>query len=178
VHARIIIHQSILNLTIRGSKTTLRPVHMDDLNIIYNWENNPEFWGISEHSGTLTKNEIQEFIEISQDLEKDGQMRWMIQDLDGTVIGALDIFDFERLARSAGIGILIGESEDRRKGLAHDALNAFLEFQRSNGEIRQLICLIHKSNEASIALFVKNGFVKKGTKYFKGKEAVTFICEL
>ncbi len=162
---------------IRGSLTYLRPIEADDLELISVWENNPEFWEISEHSGPLTSELLKAFIEGSSDMIRDGQIRYIIHDHDSNAIGALDIFDYDSHLKSGGIGILIAESEDRRKGFANDALHSFLAHQKITRELLLIRSLIHVSNNASIALFLKNGFRKMGTKYYKGREAIQFVWE-
>lgn len=139
------------------------------------WENNAEFWEISEHEGPLSEEMIKEFISNSQDLIKNEQLRLIIHNEEGDAIGALDIFDYDAYLKSGGIGIMIAEKKNRNCGYAHDALSAFLEFQIKKNEIILYRALIHIDNEPSLSLFIKNGFRKTGTKYFKGKEASQFI---
>ncbi len=163
---------------IRGEKTYLRPVTSDDLEIVMQWENDPEFWEVSEHTGPLSKEMIQEFISNSEDLDNIGQIRFIIHNEAEEAIGALDLFDYDKHIKSAGIGILIADKTNRNKGYASDALTAFLNYQKKTRQVILIRCLIHTKNEASISLFTSHGFYKTGLKYFKGREAVQFICEL
>ncbi len=163
---------------IRGEKTYLRPVTSEDLAIVMLWENDPEFWEVSEHTGPLSKEMIQEFISNSEDLNRSGQIRFIIQNEAHEPIGALDLFDYDQHLKTAGIGILIADKINRNRGYASDALSAFLKYQKKVRQVILIRCLIHSKNEASISLFSSHGFHKTGLKYFKGREAIQFICEL
>ncbi len=120
---------------------------------------------------------LEAFIEGSGDLLRDGQIRYIIHDKAGHSIGALDIFDYDSYLKSGGIGILIAEQVDRQQGFANDALAAFLQHQKHTGELKLIRSLIHATNIASIGLFQKNGFIKTGVKYYKGREALQFVWE-
>jgi len=165
-------------MLIHGEKTSLRPVDANDQELMMHWENNPEFWEVSEHDGPLSVDMIRDFIRNSEDLKLNGQLRLIIQNEAQEAIGALDLFDYDGYLKSAGLGILIAEKTNRNRGYAKDALKAVLEYQKAKREILLIRSLIHTNNAASISLFTAAGFKKTGIKYFKGKEAVQFIYEL
>jgi diamine N-acetyltransferase len=158
-----------------GKKTILRPVEPEDIDFIQKWENDPEFWSVSSHSGPLSISEIEDFISSSDDLSTQNQIRWIIFDMHETAIGAIDIFDYHVKTRTAGIGILIADRTDRRQGFAHDALSSLIEFYRKEKTITTFRCLIFTDNYGSLKLFQNNGFKEISVTTFKNKQAMQFI---
>lgn len=146
--------------------------------IILDWENNPDFWEVTENEGPFSLDDIKYFIENSNSLEDSGQLRYMISTHSGRIIGAIDLFDFDPLSRSAGIGILIAKPEDRSKGFASDALLTLIRHSRSGHLLKQLHCIIYPSNIASIKLFSRCGFKHSGISTFKDKEVHRYSLQL
>lgn len=158
---------------IPGKNIYLRPVSVKDVNFILEWENDPELWEVTSTPGPFTKSEILDFINSSTNIFEQNQMRWMIclKELD-TPIGALDLFEYSSVKKSAGIGILIGNKAMRGKGLAGESLSSFIKYSFSTLPINKLHCMVHMDNIPSIKIFEKNKFIKTGIRYFRNKKAV------
>jgi len=163
---------------ISGEKTFLRPVTQADLHVVHGWENDPEFWNVSETPGPFSEQEILDFIATAGNLEKYGQLRLVILDDKQNLVGELDLFNYDQASRSAGVGIMIANENERKKGYAADALTATIQHYQKEKSIALLHCLIYNDNIASISLFRKCGFEKQGHKIFKGKDAIQFIRHL
>ncbi len=73
-------------------------------------------------------------------------------------IGFIDLFDFDPVNLSAGVGILICDPADRRKGYGGEALQLITEYARKTIGLRSLWCTISPDNPASLALFRSNDF--------------------
>jgi len=58
------------------SKIAIRDVVAEDLKLIYQWENNPENWEVSETTKPFTFEEIKALIDSSSDFSKTQQKRW------------------------------------------------------------------------------------------------------
>jgi diamine N-acetyltransferase len=158
---------------IPGKHIYLRPVSLKDVNYILEWENDPELWDVTSTPGPFTKSEIIDFINSSTNVFEQRQMRWIIclKELD-TPIGALDLFEYSAIKKSAGIGILIGDKSKRGKGFAGDSLNSFIDYTFSTLPIDKLYCMVHMDNLPSLKIFEKNNFTKTGIRYFRNKKAV------
>jgi diamine N-acetyltransferase len=79
-------------------------------------------------------------------------------------IGTVDIFDFDPFHKRAGLGILIADEEERKKGYASMALKCLIEYCFNTLQIHQLYCNILSNNCESINLFKKLGFTESGIK--------------
>ncbi|MDR2894019.1 MAG: GNAT family N-acetyltransferase [Alistipes sp.] len=76
-------------------------------------------------------------------------------------LGFIDLFDLDPTNRSAGVGILICNESDRRKGYASEALRLLMKYAGRSLELSRLWCNIAADNSASIALFSTCGFSRK-----------------
>jgi diamine N-acetyltransferase len=144
---------------IKGNNISLRLTRNIDIPIIYNWENNPENWLVSETVKPYSFEEINLLVDSSEDIFENGQLRWIII-LNHTKeqIGTLDFFqtDFER--KSTHIGILIAKGENRRKGYAKEAIDLAKKYVFTELSFDCLFCSIQSFNRSSIELFKKCGF--------------------
>jgi len=144
----------------------LRSPAKEDLDLLYKWENYKEIWQVSNTHAPYSREEIRQHIEdCSIPLVESGQARYMICRLsDSTALGTIDIFDFDPIHHRAGIGILIADESNRRKGYARMALEALIEYCFKKLRLHQVYCNILADNIASISLFEGAGFTCSGTK--------------
>ncbi|WP_321480129.1 GNAT family N-acetyltransferase [uncultured Bacteroides sp.] len=141
----------------------LRAIEPEDLDIIYEMENNPSFWSITNLTVPYSRYVIKEYIANTQsDMFADKQLRLMIVCKEGNkVIGTIDITDYVPLHGRGGVGIAILE-EFRNQGLAFDAMNLLCEYAFNFLHMKQLYAHIPSENEASLNLFTSCGFVRSG----------------
>jgi len=153
---------------INGTNIKLRALEPNDIELMYKWENDISIWPVS---GTLTpfsRHTMEQFIKTShQDIYTNKQLRLAIDKKTGkgkdpVTIGYIDIFDFEPAHHRAGVGILIGNTEERRKGLGLESLNLLTDYSFNVLHLHQLYCHIHVDNEPSIRLFSSAGFSCNG----------------
>ncbi len=159
-------------------RTYLRLVQEEDINLVLAWENNQEFWQYSATTGPFSKEEVLVFINECNNLIEHTQCRYIILSDQQEALGALDLFEYDEKNKTAGIGILIAEQQDRRQGYAQSAIKNCLSQPETKRNIRMLWCLVHTDNLASQKLFESCGFVVNGKKLYRGKEALRYIYYL
>lgn len=138
----------------------LRALEPSDLELLYLWENDPEVWRVSGTLSPISRERLARFIEEQNyDLYATRQMRLIIE-AEGAIVGSIDIFDFDPQHLRFGIGILIYQESDRRKGYAKEAIEAIVEYGRNTLNLKQIWANIAADNIASIALFESCGFSK------------------
>jgi diamine N-acetyltransferase len=144
----------------------LRALEPEDLELLYSWENDNDYWIISNTVSPFSKYTLKRYIENShRNVYETGQQRLMIEYIpEKKTIGTIDIFDFDSFHKRAGIGILIANKEYRRKGIATMALTGLIDYCFKTLLVHQLYCNILESNCESIELFRKVGFVEIGKK--------------
>jgi diamine N-acetyltransferase len=142
-----------------GTHIFLRAIQPSDVDFILALENNPENWEVSGTTTPFTREEITSFVNAEHDIYKNKQYRFIIcLSANNQSIGTIDLFEFDEQLKQVGIGILIGEKEDRNKGYASEALKLVINYCATELKIVQLFCNIFKENKNSIRLFEKNGF--------------------
>lgn len=147
-------------------KIRLRALEPEDLELLYNWENNLSYWVISNTVSPFSKYTLKRYVENShKSIYETGQLRLMIDHItDKISIGTIDIFDFDPFHKRAGLGILIANEDYRRKGYATMALTCLVDYCFKTLQLHQLYCNILANNCESIDLFKKIGFVETGVK--------------
>ena len=144
----------------------LRALEPEDLELLYDWENNVSHWTISNTTVPFSKYTLKRYLEDShKNIYETGQVRLMIDHLpDNATIGTIDIYDFDPFHKRAGVGILIANEQYRRKGYATMALKCLIDYCFSTLMLHQLYCSILANNCESIDLFKKMGFVQSGIR--------------
>lgn len=153
---------------------SLRAPEPGDLDLLYIWENNSAIWRISGTLAPFSRNVLKQYLEqAGKDIYEMKQQRLIIQVKEShRPVGAIDLFDFDPHHHRAGVGILVADPSDRRKGYAREALETLVKYCSDILNLHQLYCNIEADNEASIALFKGLGFEEAGRKkdwIFTGK---------
>ena len=149
-----------------GNNVRLRAIEPEDLELLYEWENNEEIWKLSNTHAPFSRYMLKKYIETaSNDIYELKELRLIIEKKDDhEAIGAIDLFDFDPFHLRAGVGILIHQPKNRGKGFASEALEICIQYAFANLGLKQLFCNITETNEQSLKLFIKRGFVITGRK--------------
>jgi diamine N-acetyltransferase len=154
-----------MNNQLTYGKIKLRPIEPDDIELLYQWENNMEIWNVSNTKTPFSKYILAEYLkESAKDIYETKQLRLIIQNEDSVPVGAVDLFDFDPYHMRAGIGILIHSAENRNHGYGSDALNVIFRYAVEVLGLKQLYANIALKNQVSIHLFEKAGFTQSGIK--------------
>lgn len=145
----------------------LRAIEPEDIDLIYEWENDRSIWHLSNTISPFSRYLIEQYILNSEnDIYSEKQLRLMIDEKENSkirTIGSIDIFDFDPINKRAGLGIFINSSE-RKKGFASAALTEVIDYCFGKLGLHQLYCNITEDNDASLTLFEKAGFKVSGLK--------------
>lgn len=155
----------IYHKILENNKVSLRALEPSDVEVLYKWENNTNYWLVSSTITPFSKDILKKYIDNSdQDIYAVKQLRLMIDAKDiKKTIGAIDLFDFDPNNRRAGVGILISE-EFSDQSYGKEALKVLIKYAFDVLNLHQLYCNIALINKASIKLFESAGFVKTGLK--------------
>lgn len=146
-------------------KIRFRALEPEDIDTLFEWENDTEIWEISNTCEPFSKYILAKYIKDShRDIYESKQVRFIIETISGVPVGAIDLFDFDAFHFRAGIGILIHDEKDRKLGYASDALELLCSYASHYLRLHQLYANIAEDNLASIHLFKKAGFELIGTK--------------
>jgi len=144
----------------------LRSPVLEDLDLLFKWENNREIWQVSNTHSPYTLDEIRQHIKDSaKPVFESGQARFIIcLAEESKPIGTIDLFDFDHYNRRIGVGVLIADESNRRKGYARMAVDAIIDYCFNRLALHQVYCNILADNKASITLFEGAGFNCSGIK--------------
>ncbi|GAB4147965.1 MAG: GNAT family N-acetyltransferase [Bacteroidia bacterium] len=162
-----------------GERIRLRALEPHDVETLYKWENDTAVWKASNTIAPYSRFVLEQYIASSHlDLYTNKQLRLMITTKEGKDIGCIDLFDFEPHHQRAGIGILIGNREDRQKGYASEALTLLIQYCFYQLHLHQLYANVMVDNEESVLLFQKHKFLITGIKKEWVRVGDGFVDEL
>ena len=147
-----------------GKHINLRALEPEDLDFLYDTENNEDFWEISSTQTPFSKYILKEYINNShQDIYEAKQYRFVICNTLNIPVGMIDLFDFNPQHQRVGLGILILPKFQQLK-YASEALELVIDYAFSYLNVHQIFANISDDNSKSIALFEKFNFMKVGLK--------------
>lgn len=151
--------------TLEGKHINLRPLEPEDLQFLYDSENDETNWKVSGTLVPYSKFILKNYIKNShQDIYEAKQVRLVIENKKtNALVGMIDLFDFEPMHKRAGIGILI-LNEHQNNGYASEALRLVISYAFHYLYLHQLFANITTDNKNSIRLFEKHKFQLTGIK--------------
>ena len=139
-------------------KITLRAMEPEDLELLYQIENNRELWDVGPTNVPYSHYALRNYIANStSDIYADRQVRLMVDAPEHGTVGIVDLFNFDPKHNRAEVGIVI-QKAFRGQGYATDVLNKIIEYARQTLHLHQLYAYVAKDNEASMNLFFRTGF--------------------
>ncbi len=142
----------------------LRALEPEDLEILYQWENDATLWSCSDTRAPLSRYNLKEYISTSHlDINISGQVRF-VAELNGVAVGFADLFDYDAHNRRAGVGILVYDKELRGKGIGTAILMQLCGYAKNVISLHQLSASVSENNVASLRLFEACGFERCGYK--------------
>ncbi|HIY37248.1 MAG TPA: GNAT family N-acetyltransferase [Candidatus Paraprevotella stercorigallinarum] len=146
-----------------GNQIRLRAMEPEDLEVMYEMENDPQTWDVTNFTVPYSHFVLKQYMENEQcDMFADRQLRMMIVRLeDSEVVGTVDITDFVPLHGRGEVGISIRKAYQGR-GYAKEALCLLCDYVFSFLYLKQLTVHIAVDNEVSLGLFRACGFVECG----------------
>ncbi|WP_407668581.1 GNAT family N-acetyltransferase [Nonlabens spongiae] len=150
---------------LKNDMCSLRAVDTDDLEFIYELENNPALWEFGHTLTPYSKLTIREYLENAhRDIYEVKQLRLGICNAQNQIKGVIDLYDFDPYHKRAGVGVVINQESDRAKGLATAALELMVDYAFDHLRLHQLYAGIAQDNYASRKLFEKLRFRESGIK--------------
>jgi diamine N-acetyltransferase len=151
--------------TLTDKHIKLRAIEPEDLEFLFQIENNELFWEVSHTQTPFSKFLLKQYIENCHlDIYEAKQLRLVIEETKhNKPVGLIDLFDFNPQHKRAGIGIVVHE-EYQKLGYASKALKLLINYSFSKLHLHQLFANIANDNQKSISLFKKHNFKQVGIK--------------
>lgn len=141
----------------------LRALEPEDLEQLYIWENNTEWWEVGNTLNPYSKYILREYIVGSdKTIYENKQLRLMITlKQSNETVGMIDLYDYDPHHNRAGIGVLVDKAH-QKQGYAKEALEILLPYCFDFLAMNSLFAYVNPDNIASISLFEALGFVQAG----------------
>ena len=137
----------------------LRAIEPEDLDLLYRIENDVELWNVGTSNVPYSRFLLHEYVANNKnDIYSDGQVRMMVENLDGQVVGVVDLVNFDPSNRRAEVGLIILNSY-RHQGYGTAVLDQITDYALRILHLHQLYAYIDINNKSSLQLFQKAGFV-------------------
>jgi diamine N-acetyltransferase len=142
----------------------LRALEPEDLDILYEWENDSELWKYGSTLTPYSKFALRDYLARSlQNILHSRQLRLMaVEKKSQFIVGTIDMYDYDPINQRAGIGILL-DARFRRKGFGTEMLHLSAEYAFRFLHLKQLYAYVPVSNTPSFKLLCKCGYKQTGT---------------
>ncbi|WP_033962281.1 GNAT family N-acetyltransferase [Psychroserpens jangbogonensis] len=152
-------------INLKGKHIYLRALEPEDLDFIFEIENDQLVWEISNTISPYSKFLIKQYLENAhKDIYEAKQLRLVICNTEDCAVGLIDLFDFDFKNKRAGLGILIKDESNRQKGFGKEALELLIDYSANHLDLQQLYCNVSEDNKMSLKLFKNHGFEIVGLK--------------
>jgi diamine N-acetyltransferase len=152
-------------LSLRNEICYLRAVDPEDIDFLYELENNPALWEVGNTVTPYSKFTLREYLENAhRDIYEVKQLRLAICNSRDEIKGVVDLYDFNPFHKRAGVGIVISQEADRAQGLATAGLRLMVDYAFQHLRLHQLYASVSEDNLASRKLFEKLRFRESGIK--------------
>ncbi len=152
-------------INLKGQHIYLRALEPTDLEFIFDIENDQTVWEISNTITPYSRFLIQQYLDNAhKDIYEAKQLRLVICNTAHLTVGLIDLFDFDFNNKRAGVGLLIKDETNRKKGYGNEALELLINYTKHHLDLHQLFCNVSEDNINSLKLFEKHGFEIIGLK--------------
>ena len=142
----------------KQTKVRLRAIEPEDLDMLYQIENNQQLWNVGTTNVPYSRYTLHDYIATSSDdIFADRQVRLMIEGESGQTVGICDLVRFDPQHQRAEAGIVIIDAH-RRQGYARAALDSLADYALRIVHLHQLYAVVAVDNEAALSLFTQAGF--------------------
>jgi len=152
--------------TLTGNICYLRALEPEDLDFVYQIENDESLWEVSHTQTPFSKFLIKQYLENAHlDIYEAKQLRMVVVNKETNLpIGLIDLFDFDPKNDRVGMGIVIYENKDKMQGFGKEAVSLLIGYVFEHLNMYQIYVNISTDNSASMKLFSNFGFEKIGVK--------------
>ena len=136
----------------------LRALEPEDLDLLYHIENDETLWSLGPTNVPYSRFFLHQFMaDTTGDIFTDKQVRLVIEDSQGQVVGMADILSFDPKNQKAELGIVV-LNEYRRRGYAQAALNHIHRYVRQTLHLHQVYAIVCAGNSVALRLFQQLGY--------------------
>lgn len=156
----------------------LRELERKDLEKINRWRNDPSLIACLGAPYRYINQDVDNQWYDNYLASRSHCVRCVIVNEADQILGLISLMDIDSVNRSATLHIMIGDAENRGKGVGSFAVAEMLAHAFNNLNLRRIELGVLENNEAAIRLYEKNGFIREGLKrqsHYKNGQYVNMI---
>lgn len=139
-------------------KVVLRAMEPEDLDFLYAMENDRGVWSVGNTSVPYSRYVLHDYIaNATNDIYADNQVRLVVENRQKETVGIVDIVDFCPQHQRAEVSLVV-RADLRRRGYGAAIIAEVLDYAKRILHLHQLYAIVSEDNEASIGMFLKQGF--------------------
>ena len=146
---------------IQGDRVTLRPMGRADTEDVLRLRGNPDVMAQLFSDEPPTRDEHMRWLDQVQSVG-DRQEFMIVERETNRSIGTVGLSRIDLRHRRAELGILIGQSEARGKGLAFESSRLLLDYAFNTLGLHRVFLHMFVNNEPALHLYRKLGFIQEG----------------
>ncbi len=149
----------------QGEAVKLRAVEPSDADYFYSWQHDSErtrFLDLLPPPSSRAAHTLWAEERSKREM-KDDTFQWMVETLDGEVVGSIATHSCNPRVGTFSYGLDI-EAAQRRKGYASETINLILAYYFEEMRYQKVTVAVQSNNAASIKLHQHLGFVAEGTQ--------------
>ena len=148
---------------LQGKKTLLRSISRDDLERLWQFNNDLEVELASGGDPPIPQSLARLYAEFDQESSKGGRdgSRFAIE-AEGQCIGQCALFNFNETSQTCELGITIGDKAYWGRGYGQDALRSLLDYAFRLRNMRRVFLSVNGNNQRAIRAYAACGFVEEG----------------
>ena len=136
----------------------LRAIEPEDLDLLYRIENDAELWNVGMSNVPYSRYLLHDYVaNTKNDIYSDRQVRMMVENEKGDVVGVVDLVNFDPSNLRAEVGLIILNAY-RKQGYGIAVLEKIAVYALRILHLHQLYAYVDVNNESSLRLFSKAGY--------------------
>lgn len=140
---------------------TLRPLEMDDIEILYTWERDIELAIWSGWTPLVSSVAFRQKYE-RRITNPEGDLTMLGVQFEGRIVGFVQLAEINTYEKRASIGVVIGEKNLWGKGIGRTALRLLLDYAFTVRGLERISAEVYGFNQRSMRLMERVGFQKEG----------------
>lgn len=143
----------------------LREIEKKDLWIINQWRNDPELISLLGAPFRFINIQVDEkWFDNYMNTRNNAIRCAIVDENDDKILGLVSLVSIDYISRSAELHIMIGNKNDRGKGLGTFAINSILTHAFKNVNLHRVELTVLEDNAYARKLYEKIGFIQEGVK--------------
>ena len=160
----VVISEPIVTRGLPWEVVFLTPLEERDLDLIYSWQNSPSLRDLTMgFRFPIQKDAVRDWLKSIKEQNTRTRVVFAIRVRDA-LVGTISLHSIDQFQRKAFLGIYIGDSSERSKGIGYISTCLILDYAFNGLDFRKVSLEVVATNSSAIALYDRIGFVREGTR--------------